>query len=156
MSPNVSLCRYRSLASLDPAHKITHLRLDLPTFTFNRGKGRFGWPLTLRVRVLTLSARHGCRIRPRVSCLCHLLSLHKLDETIQPNAADLQVLLYGVLCSVFVLLQRSLTLFSPKYLKLSSFMTKSSMWKQAQRVNKRNNSTLAFTHSRCFRWSQRS
>lgn len=51
-----------------------------------------------------------------VTALCHSLSLHELDETIKPNAADFQVLLHGILRSVFVLLQRPLALFRPQYL----------------------------------------
>lgn len=47
----------------------------------------------------------------------HSLSLHKFDEAVQPDAADLEILPHGILGTVFVLLQGPLTLLGPQYLK---------------------------------------
>lgn len=43
----------------------------------------------------------------------YLLSLYQLDEPLQSNAADFQILLHGIICTILVLLQRSFALFGP-------------------------------------------
>lgn len=61
---------------------------------------------------------HSCHIA--AARLAHSLSLHELDETIQPDAANLQVLLHSILRPVLVLLEGTLALFRPQYLHVGS------------------------------------
>lgn len=51
----------------------------------------------------------------------HSLALYQLDETLQTNTADLEILPYGILCPVLILLQRPLALLCPQNLQETMF-----------------------------------